>query len=201
MTLPPQQVQMQFIEWAGDTPVTTYVYAKAPDYTFAQYLLPGHDLMVSINAGSPFLPYRMDYYNLTADTDRIYLLGTQPILRAVPDQRSMLASGGMVAYLDSPAGPGGVTFRCRAIDRTAKAGRDYVATSAIVTIPEGQQEFAYCGDVRRLADTKNGLTKILDVVIDQVTGATLTTESAPIMFYPWRKLRTGGPTPASEAAP
>jgi hypothetical protein len=180
------------------------VNVEAPDYAFSRYVFPGTNVMIAYEAPlevagnpAPFKPYWVTDWDIRQDTTHDIMLSSLPTLRAWAETRNAQVVGGVPVALSGSAPAGGVTFRCRTVDGTAKAGEDYVAMSAYVTIPEGQSGFAYCGDLTILPDTKRERDEYFEIVLDQVSGAVLATPRARITT-PAAPMYTGGPQRATK---
>ena len=202
MVFPPSPMLLSMFE------VTDGVYSTAraisidgPGGTFSYYVPPGTDVTIEYDNPSPtpgnperFAEYLVSDWDIAADAHHDIVLGTQPTLRAFPIVRSYQVLGGAVVHLSAPAPAGGVTYRCRTVDGSAKAGVDYAAMTATTTIPAGSKGSSFCGDLTVYRDYEHRPERFY-IQIDQVSGAILTTPMAPIYvtdFYTGQ-VRTGGP--------
>jgi hypothetical protein len=207
MVLPPAPFQIQYYQWSGASFIQTRITGAltvGTDYKFAGRFPPNTDVTLDYDNAAPapgnsvrFARWRAYNWKLAADVQHDVVLGTLPSVAAFKQERDSQITGGLPIYVSDSAPPGGVSFRCRYVDGTAKAGVDYVATGATVKVPEGQWGFFYCGDLTILRRDAV-MPQSLSIVIDQVTGANVATSTAPIPVYGGagnRLLKTGGRNP------
>ena len=154
------------------------VWVAPPDYRYSVSIAAGSTLSmeytapIGVDMGNA-VPYRaflqhMAPANMTFDP----VLSAQPTLYAWGVQEVVEGTTfGIVVQLTAPAPPGGVQFRYRTVDGTAKAGKDYIARSGTGTIAEGETR---SWDDIQTTVYDNGVRNkpmYMDFVVEQVTGA------------------------------
>ncbi|MCC8363858.1 M12 family metallo-peptidase [Lysobacter sp. A6] len=199
-SLPAKDFELSAIESDGDATVHWTVIPVSPPMftTFSILVYPGHDLDLS-GAVDGFSFYRLKDYNLTTDRHYNVVLDSRPTLRAIPEVRLQGNTSPLRVFLEEPAPAGGVSFRCRTVDRTAKANVHYVPVTATVNIPANASGYFDCGTAFSLLKPVPKLSVALDVVIDQVVGANVPISTVSIAI-PGTTMRTGGPSQPSPAA-
>ena len=104
-----------------------------------------------------------------------------PSLRIVADQSFSEGNTGtrqmsVLVYL-TPASSNAVTFRYTTADVSAQAGSDYVAETALITIPAGNTSWSF--DIAIKGDTTVEPDERLDILVEDLVGAIYDNASHP----------------------
>lgn len=178
MALPSHDTYFDTMMYGDDSDVREgLMRVQPPDYAFEYFVPRGWNLRLGTNL---FMPWGDAFWNVTSNVTRDLVFGDQPTLYAwagsvIPGQSITGA-----VWLEGTAPAGGVRFRCRTADDSAKAGSDYTAHESFGVIPAGQGGLGYCGTILTLPNVSGERTESFKLQIDQVTGAAVTNPIAPI---------------------
>lgn len=205
MVMPNEPVTIQTSMVLANQPTYGSMTLVPPDFAYAWYVPPGS--LVNFEwmgpytydgNTKPFQPYLSGLAQPRQDVTWDIVLSSLPTL--VPPNHVEIASVapgthnfiGAAINLEGDAPAGGVSFRYRTVDGTAKANKHYLPVSGTLTIPAGSSEGVHLEGIEMPYAEQHDGPLYFDIVLDQVVGAQLPRPYTRIWIHA-DALRTGGP--------